>query len=437
MDIEFLFFVLMIGGFLFCAIKLKTPTAVSMLVASMIGLVAYSFTSFSTFVEIPRHLIEGSFGYLDTILTISCAMIFMKVIEYAGTLDAFSIFITKKLHKFPTLLLICLMIVIMFPAMITGSSVTSVVSAGTLIAPVMLAINIPKKETTAIIALGAVLGMIAPPINIPAMVICDIVDMPYIGFIIPLLILTIPLAIFSVLFLGKKYVKNLNFEELKSKLNFTEDLNRKPLIYLPLFILIILMILVNFFPQFLPSLGMPLVFIISAIPGLFVGRKVHIMKAVEAAVHKCLPVMAMLFGVGMLIQAMTLNGVRGFIVYNVMTLSQVQFMGHPILLYLAAITAIPLFGALSSFGSASVFGGPVVMAFSGILNPIIVACALSLLASIGDLLPPTAIAGTSAASVVGDLSYRQVLKKMILPILIIMIFSLSFMVVFGLGIIEL
>ena len=62
--------------------------------------------------------------------------------------------------------------------------------------------------------------------------------------------------------------------------------------------------------------------------------------------------------------------------------------------------AIPLFGAVSSYGSASVLGVPFLLAFLS-SNQIITASAISLIASLGDMMPPTALAGIFAAQVVG------------------------------------
>lgn len=431
MDIELLYFILMIGVFLVGAAYFKFPTGVSMFLAALVGALAYMVQAPDTFFQLPRHFIDGSFGYIDPVLTIAAAMIYMKIIEAAGTLDAFSVTVLEKLHKRPTLLLIAFMFIIMFPGMITGSSVTSVVSAGTLVAPMMLALGIPKKETTAIVASGSVLGMIAPPINIPVMVICDIVDMPYIGFTLPLLILTVPLAIFSVLYLGRRHIQKVDLASLKDSINFNIKYEVKKRVYIPLILLIVLMVLVNFFPSVIPPLGMPLVFIISAIPAFFVGKKVNVIKESKQAIHIALPVMAMLMGIGMLIQIMTLNGVRGFIVYNVMTLSQFTVGRHPILLYLGSAIFIPLFGAISPFGSASVFGGPVVMALI-FMNPIIVASALSLLASVGDFLPPSAIAGQTSARVVGVEKYITVLPKLVVPIIVTIVYAMAYLIVLGL-----
>ncbi len=112
-------------------------------------------------------------------------------------------------------------------------------------------------------------------------------------------------------------------------------------------------------------------------------------------------------GVGMFIQIMTLTGVQGFIVVSVLALPAW-------LMYLGMATSIPLFGAVSAFGAASVLGVPFLLALLG-QNEIMVGSALSLLAGLGDLMPPTALAGIFAAQVVGEENYFRVLKFCIVP----------------------
>lgn len=59
-------------------------------------------------------------------------------------------------------MLILLMLIIMFPGMITGSSTAAVLSAGAIVAPILLMMGIPAPQTGAILAVGAIMGMAAP-----------------------------------------------------------------------------------------------------------------------------------------------------------------------------------------------------------------------------------------------------------------------------------
>lgn len=414
MNIELIIFLVMLGTFIVGCFAIKLPVSISMVAAAVVGgLIGTKGLPI-------RHLVEGTFSYVDTILVISTAMIFMKVVQESGALNALSSVIIEKFHKKPALLLIFIMFIIMFPGMITGSSTAAVLSAGSIMAPVLILMGIPKLETASIIAMGGLFGMIAPPVNIPAMIIGGGIDIPYVGFELPLILLTFPLAIFAVLFLGYKYVKKIDYEVLKEKLNNEERQKYGAKLYLPIILVIVLMLFTKTI-ILLPDLGMPLIFLIGAFVGLFTGNKVNILKTSKNAINDVLPVLGILMGVGMFIQIMTLTGVRGFVVTSCLGLPKG-------LLYVAIAISIPLFGAVSSFGSASVLGVPFLLAFLG-KNQIITASALSLVASLGDMMPPTALAGIFAAKIVGEDNYSKVLKKCLIPSIATIIYSLLFIIV--------
>jgi len=201
LQIELITFLAMLGVFLLGNFLLKLPVSLSMAFGAIVGALVGGE-------GIPvRHLFEGTFVYMDTILIISTAMIFMTVVQKSGALEALNALIVSKFHKVPALMLVLLMLIIMFPGMITGSSTAAVLTAGAIVAPILLMMGIPAAQTGAILAVGAIMGMAAPPVNIPAMLIAGGVDMPYIGFEAPLAFLTIPGAIFTVLFIGMRYAR--------------------------------------------------------------------------------------------------------------------------------------------------------------------------------------------------------------------------------------
>ena len=410
MQLELIIFIAMVSVFAAGCFAFKLPVSVSMVAAAITGALISGN-------GVPiRHLIEGTFGYLDTILVIATAMIFMKVIQESGALDALSATIIEKFHRKPALLLILLMFIVMFPGMITGSSSAAVLTAGALVAPIFIMMGIPAVDAAAIIALGGLLGMIAPPVNVPAMIICGGIDMP---FEIPLLLLTIPLAVLFVLMLGLRHVKSFDYKMLKTKLDMNIRQKYGFKIYLPIIIVIVLMILGKATPDIV-NFGMPVMFLIGSFIGLFTGKKMNFISISKDAINTALPVLGILMGVGMFIQIMTLTGVRGFIVVNSLSLP-------PALLYLGIAVTIPLFGAVSSFGASSVLGVPFLLALLG-KNQIITASALSLIASLGDLMPPTALAGIFAAQIVGIDNYFKVLKKCLIPSIIIIVYGLLFII---------
>ena len=413
MTTELIAFLVMVGVFLLGCFLCKLPVSLSMVLASVAGAIAGGQGLAL------RHLVEGMFAYVDTIMVIATAMIFMKVIQESGALDAIASLIIQRFHKVPALMLIFIMIIIMVPGMITGSSTASVLSAGSIMAPVLMLMGVPVLETACILALGGVLGMIAPPTNIPAMIIGAGIDIPYSGFGLPLTMLTFPLAFLFVLMFGYKYVKNMNYVEVEAKLN-TDSRERFGFkVYIPLLLAIVLMVLNKAVPA-IPDIGMPLVFLISAVVGCFTGYKFNFFKAAKGSVHSALPVMGILMGVGMFIQVMTLTGVRGLIVTSCLSLPSFAR-------YLALAISMPAFGAISSFGSASVLGVPFLLSFLA-KDQIIVAAALSLVASLGDMVPPTALAGIFAAKVVGMENYTPILKKCLIPCLIVVIWAILFIV---------
>ena len=404
MDIELICLLSMLAVFLLANLLLKLPVSVSMILGAIVGALVGGQ-------GIPvRHLFEGTFTYVDTMLIISTAMLFMMVIQESGALAALNSVIVTRFYKVPALMLILLMFVIMFPGMITGSSTAAVLSAGALVAPVLLMIGIPKEKAGAIIAMGAIMGMAAPPINIPAMLIGGGVDMPYIGFGGPLFLLTIPCAIFSVLFLGLKYCRNLDIEKLKEGLDTEVGKKYGFKLYLPIIVLIVLLVVSKAVPKF-PQLGTCLIFLISAIVGLFTGKRFNFWKKSLEAMETTIPVLAKLMGVGMFIQVLTLVGARGWIVVSCLGLGMA-------FVYISTFTIMPAFGAISSYGAASVIGVPFLLVIiqNTSCNDIIVAAVLAFTCCLGDLMPPTALAGNYAAQIVG-LKYKKVFLNCVIPFL--------------------
>lgn len=396
---------LMIGVFAFAAFVWDLPIAVAMAMAAITGAVAAGE-------GIPlRHLVEGEFGYVDTILIIATAMVFMKVIQRTGLLESIAAWVIRRFRNYPAMLSLGIMFIIMVPGMITGSSTAAVLTTGALVAPVLMELGVPMLQAAAAISMGALFGMIAPPISIPAMIIGAGVDIPYVGFGMPLLICTVPLAVVCSLWLIYPYVRKPRDEvSLEAQLTKMSRIPMSFRLFLPVIVLVVLLGGERTMPLYWPSLGMPLSFLLASASGLLSGVRWNPIETVTEAIDEALPVMGILMGVGMFIQIMTLTGVRGFVVVSALALPSWT-------LYLGIAISMPLFGAVSSFGSASVLGVPFLMALLG-QNEIVVASALSLVASLGDLMPPTALAGIFAAQVVGEKNYFKVLRRCMLPALL-------------------
>ncbi len=398
---EYLVFFLMIAVFAVMAMGCKLPIGISLVISAVAGALLGGQ-------GVPvRHLIEGSFGYFDTILIIVTAMIFMRVLQVSGILDTITSLLLRTFYKRKFSLLMTVMVIIMFPGMITGSSTVAVLSTGTLIAPVLIKLGLPKVKTAALIAMGAILGMIAPPVNILVMIMGGGVDMPYVGLTIPLLIIVIPLAIVISLWLGYRDIHIIDQARMQEIL--PESLEKKVglRLYLPLLIVFVLMLTQSLSLPPIPDIGIPAIFLVGSLAGMFSGRRFNFFTATQEALQAAMPILCILAGVGMFIQIMTLTGGRGWTVLSFLSLP-------PALLYVGIATSMPLFGAVSAYGSASILGVPFILAMIN-KNAIITSSALSAIAGLGDLMPPTALAGIFAAQVVGEKNYFKVLRYCMIP----------------------
>jgi len=393
----------MVAIFALLAMLLKLPIGVSLafsaLAGSLLGGKGIGL----------RHLVEGSFGYFDTILIIVTAMIFMKVLQASGILDTITSILLRTFYKKKFALLLTAMFLIMFPGMITGSSTTAVLSTGALVAPVLMKMGLSKVKTAALIAMGGILGMIAPPVNILVMIMGAGVDMPYVGLTLPLLIIVIPLAVAISLWIGYKDIKIIEYEKMKAVLPPSYSKKYGFRLYLPLIVVLVLMLGQSILPNIMPDIGIPAIFLVGSLIGLGCGRPFNLGKATQKAIKESTPILCILVGVGMFIQIMTLTGARGWIVISFLSLPS-------IFLYFGIATSMPLFGAVSAFGSSSILGVPFILALVD-KNAILTSSALSAVAGLGDLMPPTALAGIFAAQVVGEANYFKVIRHCLIPAL--------------------
>ena len=396
----------MVVVFIVLAVPLKLPMGLAIALSALAGALAGG-QGFAL-----RHLVEGAFGFFDIILIIASAMIFMKVLQESGILDSLVAALLKTFYRNKVLLLLAVMLLVMFPGMITGSSLAAVLSTGPLVAPVLMKLGLPRLKTAAFVAMGAILGMIAPPVNILVMIMGGGVDMPYAGLTLPLLIIVVPLAVIIALGLGLKDLKAVSADEMRALLPESVSEKNGVRLYLPLLLVLTLMILQNLNVPLIRDLGLPAIFFIGSLSGLFCGRPFNFIRATQKAVEEAMPILSILAGVGMFIQVMTLTGARGWAVTTFLSLP-------PALLYAGIGVSLPLFGGVSAFGSASVLGVPFLLAMIN-KNALITSSALSAIVGIGDLMPPAAMAARFSAQVVGERNFLKVLRYCLVPALLLL-----------------
>jgi len=399
MSIELLILIVMLATFALGVFLFKLPAGVSLMLAAVAGALTGGE-------GIPiRHLVEGSFGFLEAILIIATAMIFMKVVDATGALGTISYGMIKYFYRSRLLLMIIITLFIMFPGMLTGLSSACILTTGALVVPALLAMGIPPKAAGALIAMAAVFGEIAPPISIPAMIIGGGVDMPYIGFGAPLFLASFPPAILTAIYFRYRYLKKFDIDEVLAKMDKPVYSEHGIKLFIPLIVVIALLIAERTFPEQMPHLGIPLIFLIGALIGFGTGEKYNLYQLMRSAVRNALPVMSILVGVGMFIQIMALTGVRGFIAVTALQMPES-------VKYLAALI-MPFFG--SAYASASVIGVPLVFVFIG-KSEIVVASALALLAAMGDLMPPPSLLCAYAGQLVKVKNHFLILKESLAPI---------------------
>ena len=411
MSIELLILIVMLATFALGVFLLKLPAGVSLMLAAITGALTGGE-------GIPvRHLVEGSFGFLEAILIIATAMIFMKVVNATGALGTISYGMIKYFYRSRLLLMIIITLFIMFPGMLTGLSSACILTTGALVVPALLAMGIPPKAAGALIAMAAVFGEIAPPISIPAMIIGGGVDMPYIGFGGPLFLASFPPAILTAIYFRYRYLKKFDIDEVLTKMEKPVYSKHGIKLFIPLIVVIALLIAERTFPELMPHLGIPLIFLIGALIGFGTGEKYNLYQMMRSAVRNALPVMSILVGVGMFIQIMALTGVRGFIAVTALEMPES-------VKYLAALI-MPFFG--SAYASASVIGVPLVFVFIG-KSEIVVASALALLAAMGDLMPPPSLLCAYAGQLVKVKNHFLILKESIAPIALTLVIGVTIII---------
>lgn len=397
---ELVLLAVMLVTFVGLIVWLKMSVALSMVVTSIV-MAAVGGHFFPM-----KFLVKGTFAYLDVSLVLITAMILMKVMNMNGLLQALTRDVIIKFGRSPLMLLSALTIIIMFPGAITGSCAASVLSTGVLLAPVLMQMEMPDHVAAAIVTMASIFGMIAPPVNVVVMIIGGGMDVPYIGFDLILLIMTVSLAIFSTLYMGYGYAKKADLQAIVEEVR-SQQIDGGLKLYMPLLVVLVLMIGPKALPGTFPDPGLPLTFTIGILLGMLVGKKFSLVEAIRLGIREIIPVVGILLGVGMLIEIMTLTGVRGSIVINTLSL--------PAYLMLAGIAlSLPIFGGISVYGSASVFGVPFALAMLG-QNHIVTIAALSLVASVGSLMPPVALTPAITAQVMGIPNYWRIVRPCAVP----------------------
>ena len=369
-----------------------------------------------SFIEIVRHLAEGSITYFDVCLVFLTATFFMSLFKEAGGVA----YIVRKIvqtfhaHRIVCLLLLCF--VMLIPGAITGSGTTTVLTVGALVGSVLMAMGVPEDRRVALIFVLAAMSAACPPVNLWAMMAAAGANMPYVGFALPLAVLSIAGALFATFLLAGRGEK----VDLTTALS---DLPEAPEKWngfraaAPFVVLIALILAGRIWPHAFPTVGLPLVFMIAAAAVLLVSPvKLRLFQIARNTVENMVGLVGIMVIVGMLTQIMTLTGARGLLSLEVVVL--------PIGVLFAALWLIlPVSEGILQYAVAPLLGVPLIMLFNmrG-LNPVIALACWSVMWPLGDCLPPTAVVGRAAVMELGyeGKYYGGFIRVVLLPMLAIL-----------------
>ena len=401
------------------SLRFKLSTELAMLLAAIGGALSagHWFPA--------RHIAEGAVTYLDINLIFISATLFMNILKESGGVAFVVRAIIKGFHKSRVLLLILLTVLLLVPGALTGAGSVTVLITGGMVAIVLNYMGIKKIRIAAIIFLIAGLSAAAPPVSLWAMMTAAGVNMPYVGFFMPLLIPCVLGALFTIFILGWKGSRidvDKAFQELPrphEKMNWIR-------IIIPFLIFFGLIFIGRKWPHTTPVVGMPLMFLLAALSSFLLSPvKLNLFKISSETIRQLLPLIGTLTAVGILVQIMTLTGVRGLLAITFITLPTILVIG-------SLFVFLPITESVLMYGSAAVFGVPLVLLFNTMgLNPIVALAGMSVIWPLGDALPPTAIIGRLTVDVVGPREkYGIFLKQCLIPAIFICIIG-TLMVIFS------
>ncbi len=397
---------------------LKLTIELSMFTAAIAGALAHG-------AGIPvRHIVDGAFTYFDVCLIFITATFFMNLLKEAGgvTYIIRSIIVTFHKQRFVCLLLLTL--VLLVPGALTGSGAVTVLIMGTMVGSVLTYMGISKTRTAAIIFLCAAMSAAAPPINLWAMMAAAGSNMPYVGFMRPLLVITVSGALLSMFILGWKG-KAVDLEKALKELPTPPEKMNFMRVIIPFLVFFALILASRVWPFQMPILGLPLMFLISALAVFLTSpKKLPLLEIASNTIRQLIPLVGIMIVVGVLIQIMALSGARGLISLGVVTL--------PLTTLFATLWLIlPWSEGLVQYAAAPLLGVPLILLFNmkG-LNPIIALSAMAVMWPLGDCLPPTAVVGRAT---VIELKYKgsyygEFVKTCLIPMAIILLVCTLFII---------
>jgi hypothetical protein len=407
-------FALAIALFLALHIALRWPLPLAFLVVAVATALLGDF-------GIPfRHLVEGGFGFINLILALFAGAFFGHTMRASGGADAAATGLVGAVggRILPVLALAGLPLFVV--GMFVGLSGVAVLSAGVFAVPALRRLGYDDATIAAFVAVMATAGMIAPPMNVPAMLIANGVNMPWSNVAKPLLALSVPLAVAALAWFtwGCGPTRPAPGPAASEDGGVAAGLRGLA----PLAVIVAIWISVRAFPAGIVDPASPLILVIGALIALPFTPRVELRKVIMATFTGTpLHLAAVLVTVGILVQIMTLTGVRGWLVISTMALTAPWN-------FVSLLVGMPLIGgALTSMSVSDVMGVPMAFSFIG-QDMILNVAALSAIASLAEFVPPTAIAAALACYVVGGGTVGQVFRRAWPPMAVLAALALLMLV---------
>ena len=219
-----------------------------------------------------RHLVEGSFTYYDVCLIFITATLFINLLKEAGGIIFMVRSIVATFHQRRTICLVLLTFILLIPGGLTGAGAATVLTVGSLVGTVLMCMGVPKTRTVAIIFLCAAMSAAAPPVNLWAMMAAAGSNMPYVGFMLPLLVLTVGGALLSMFILAGKGVP-VELAKVLAELPKAPQEMTWGRVAIPFVVFFGLVIAGRLWPFHMPILGLPFMFLIASLTVLLISPK--------------------------------------------------------------------------------------------------------------------------------------------------------------------
>jgi GntP family gluconate:H+ symporter len=405
-------FALAIGLFVLAHLVLRWPLPLAFIAVAAAAALLGDF-------GVPfRHLVEGGFGFINLVLALFAGAFFGHMMRASGAADRAAEAIVRAVggRVLPVLALAALPLFVV--GMFVGIAGVAVLSAGVFAVPALRRIGYDDVTIAAFIAVLATAGMIAPPMNVPAMLIADGVNMPWTNVSRALLALALPLAAAGLAWFAwlgpDRPAAGAAADGADG--GFAACLRGLA----PLAVIVAIWVAVRLFGTRDPA--SPLILVIGALvalPMLPHGKFYTVVMAAFTGTPLLLA--AVLVTVGILVQIMTLTGVRGWLVVSAMALA-------PPWNYPSLLLGMPLLGgALTAMAVSDVIGVPAAFSFIG-QDMIINVAALSAIASLAEFVPPTSISAALACYVVGGGTVGQVFRRAWPPMALLAVLALLMLV---------